>query len=311
MLADDEIVLNRWAADDLGVKIGDVITVGFYDPESTHGKVHEHSPPPTFKLRAIVELETPDGKPTAAADPKLTPELPGVTDQKSISDWDLPFELVETIRSKDEDYWNEYRTTPKAFVSLATAKKFWASRWGTISLLRLPAGEFSAENVGERLQHQIAPASLGIVILPVKEQGLAASSGTTPFEALFIGFSFFLIAAAVMLVALLFQLGIEQRAAELGHAGGGGNWSATDESAACGRGAVGGGGGGDGRACCSALLYAWLMIFGLRTWWLAAISTPFLRLHVSWMSLVIGWSAGLIVSWLTIGGPFGGSCDCP
>jgi hypothetical protein len=46
--------------------------------------------------------------------------------------------------------------------------------------------------------------------------------------------------------------------------------------------------------------YAWLMVYGLRTWWLAAISTPFLRLHVSWFSAVVGWLAGLVVSWLTI-----------
>ena len=103
--------------------------------------MHEHSPPPTFKLKAIVELKTADGEPTSAADPKLTPELPGVTDQASINDWDLPFELVETIRRQDEDYWDEYSTTPKAFVSLETAKRLWESRWGTFSLLRIAAGE--------------------------------------------------------------------------------------------------------------------------------------------------------------------------
>jgi hypothetical protein len=34
-----------------------------------------------------------------------------------------------------------------------------------------------------------------MTFLPVKEQGLAAASGTTPFDGLFLGFSFFLIAA--------------------------------------------------------------------------------------------------------------------
>ena len=152
-LADDEIVLNRWAADDLGAKVGDTVTVTFYEPESTHGELREHEPPLEFKLRADRRAGNADGKPTAAADPKLTPELPGVTDQKSISDWDLPFELVEKIRPKDEDYWDQYRTTPKAFVSLATAKRLWASRWGTISLLRLPVGESlrAGERVAERL----------------------------------------------------------------------------------------------------------------------------------------------------------------
>ena len=138
-------MLNRWAADDLGANVGDSVAVTFYEPESSHGQLREHTPPPSFTLKAIAELKTADGKPTPAADPKLTPELPGVTDQASINDWDLPFELVETIRRQDEDYWDEYRTTPKAFVSLETAKQLWASRWGAISVLRIPdrRGRFS------------------------------------------------------------------------------------------------------------------------------------------------------------------------
>ena len=174
-----------------------------------------------MKLAHIVELEK-DGQPTAAADPHLTPELKGVTDQDSISDWDLPFELVEKIRQQDEDYWDQYRTTPKAFVSLAMAKRLWASRWGSISLVRIPTPGETASAVGDvtkKLEQQLKPADVGLVFLPVKQLGLAASSGTTPFDALFLGFSFFLIAAAVMLISLLFKLGVEQRAKELGTLG--------------------------------------------------------------------------------------------
>ena len=46
--------------------------------------------------------------------------------------------------------------------------------------------------------------------------------------------------------------------------------------------------------------YAWLIITGLRTWWVAAVSTPFLTLHVTPNSLLIGWLVGVVVSWLTI-----------
>ena len=58
-----------------------------------------------------------------------------------------------------------------------------------------------------------------MTFLPVKQLGLAAASGTTPFDFLFLGFSFFLMASAVMLIALLFQLGVEQRVRELGTLG--------------------------------------------------------------------------------------------
>ena len=36
--------------------------------------------------------------------------------------------------------------------------------------------------------------------------------------------------------------------------------------------------------------YAWLMLAGLKTWWLGAISTPFLELYVTPRSLAIGYS---------------------
>jgi putative ABC transport system permease protein len=75
-LADNEIALNRWAADDLKAKIGDDVRVAFYEPESTHGRLSEFQPAPVFKLKAIVELKGKDGRPTAAADSRLTPELP-------------------------------------------------------------------------------------------------------------------------------------------------------------------------------------------------------------------------------------------
>jgi ABC-type antimicrobial peptide transport system permease subunit len=312
-LADDEIALNRWAADDLQAKLGDAVTVNFYEPESTHGVLREHRPAVRFRLAHIAELAV-DGVPTAAADPRLTPELPGVTDQTSISDWDLPFELVETIRQRDEDYWDQYRTTPKAFVSLATAKRLWASRWGTISLLRVPptggvssAGDaasngtaaLAADEIADRLAHEIDPAEVGMTFLPVKRMGLDASSGTTPFDGLFLGFSFFLIAAAVMLIALLFKLGVEQRASELGILAAVGlprqqvtRLLAVEGLIVAAAGALIGVVGG--------MLYAGLMIAGLRTWWVAAVATPFLTLHVSARSLMIGWLLGTFVSWLTI-----------
>jgi ABC-type antimicrobial peptide transport system permease subunit len=299
-LADDQIALNRWAADDLGAKIGDTVTVNYYEPESTHGVLREHQPPLELELAAIVELEQ-DGQPTTAADPKLTPELKGVTDQASISDWDLPFELVEKIRTQDEDYWDEYRTTPKAFVALATARQLWGSRWGTISLLRIPAGE-TASAVGDvtsKLQTTLKPADAGLTFLPIKELGLAASSGTTPFDALFLGFSFFLLAAAVMLISLLFKLGVEQRAKELGTLGAIGlrpkkiaRLLSYEGLVVAALGATLG--------VAAGIAYAWLIIFGLRTWWLAAVSTPFIELHVAWPSLVIGWLVGVVVSWITI-----------
>jgi ABC-type antimicrobial peptide transport system permease subunit len=303
-LADDEIALNRWAADDLQAKIGDDVTITFYEPESTHGKLSEHRPPTTFKLKAIVNLKTADGRPTAAADPKFTPDMSGVTDQNSINDWDVPFELVEPRRPQDDDYWDEYRTTPKAFVSLATAKRLWGSRWGSISLMRIPspaAGETAsaAGDPAARLERAIDPAALGMSFQPVKRLGLDAASGTTPFDGLFLGFSVFLIASAVMLIAILFQLGVAGRADEIGTLAAVGVDRRRTSRLLTREGlivAILGASAG----MIAGVLYALLMITGLRTWWVAAVATPFLELHVTPRSLAIGWLAGVLVSWLTI-----------
>jgi putative ABC transport system permease protein len=300
-LADNEIVLNQWAADDMNAKVGDNIAVTFYLPESSHGRLRERQPPPVFKLRAIAELKTKEGKATAAADPRLTPEMPGVTDQKSISDWDLPFELVEKIRPQDEKYWDEYRTIPKAFISLAAAKQLFASRWGTISLIRIPINppQLLSDVDLRRFASEIDPAALGMQVLPLKQLGLEAAAGTTPFGGLFLGFSFFLIAAAVMLVAILFQLGIQQRAAELGTLAAIGIEPRRILRLLAGEGVLVAAIGAT-IGIVAGVLYAWLVIFGLRTWWIAAISTPFIELHVAWLSLLIGWLVGVIVSWIAI-----------
>ena len=53
------------------------------------------------------------------------------------------------------------------------------------------------------------PSEFGFEFLPIKRLGLAAASGTTPFDGLFLGFSLFIMVSALMLVALLFRLGVE------------------------------------------------------------------------------------------------------
>ncbi|MCL2744945.1 MAG: ABC transporter permease, partial [Planctomycetaceae bacterium] len=48
------------------------------------------------------------------------------------------------------------------------------------------------------------------------------------------------------------------------------------------------------------ILYAQLMIYGLTTWWVDAVTVPFLQLHINPMSLVIGFISGVVLSVLTI-----------
>jgi ABC-type lipoprotein release transport system permease subunit len=300
-LADDELVLNDWAAGQLQVQPGDTVAMRYYLPETTHGTLVE-SAPVELKLRAVVPLADSAGQPTRAADPLLTPELPGVTDQQTIRDWKLPFELVEEIRDVDETYWDDHRTTPKAFVSLALAKRLWQTRWGTVSAMRLSpqaTANRSADQLAAQLLDHIDPASLGWQLAPVRNQALVAARGTTGFDGLFLGFSFFLLASAILLVALLFRLGVAQRGREIGLLLATGSaqrrvkWLLMREAAVvAATGVLVGVAAGVG--------YARLMIYGLNHWWVEATVAPFLALHYRTASLVAGGGIGLVVAMLTI-----------
>ena len=198
-----------------------------------------------------------------------------MTDQDSISKWEAPFPVHYSAGAPQDDvYWKNHRTTPKAFVSLAAGRRLWGSRFGQTTSLRLPVPAVVSEagaglqltatphGGGRRTRTQAAggtcrstPDRLGFAFLPLKQRGLAAAAGTTPFDVLFLFLSFFIIAAALLLVALLFRLGVEQRAEELGMLAGRGlaarrsvGWFLTEGVLVA---AVGGGRGrGVGRGLC-------------------------------------------------------------
>ena len=308
-LGEDEIALNRWAADDLAAqgvrpRPGDKVELTFFEPETTHGSEKETTHP--FRLKTIVKLASPQERPELTNDPDLTPEVQGFTDQASIANWDPPFHYEsDRVRTRapndqDEQYWDDYKTTPKAFVSLATGQRLWKSRFGWVTSIRIPPGrQVDGPALAEKLRSQIKPASLGFAFRPVKRLSLEAAHGTTPFSILFLGFSMFIIAAAVMLVALLFRLGIEQRAGEVGILLALGlRRRKTGRLLAVEGAVVAALGGAMGLA--AGVGYAWLMLAGLRSWWMDAVATPFLHLDVTRLSLAIGYASGVLVSLLTI-----------
>ena len=315
-LSDDEIVLNRWAAADIEAAVGDEIEITYFDPETTHGNQIEETA--LFTLVAIADLTAPETpfeltrrggivpaiyrqKPTAANDPDLTPTVPGVTDAESIENWDLPFQTADKLRAQDDDYWTDYRTTPKAFVSPAKGKQMWQSRFGSVTSFRIPASTGDTGSLSQTLLEQFAAdqADVGMRLIPIRKNGLKASSGSTPFDGLFLALSMFVIASALILVTLLFRLTMQNRASEIGvlQALGlpikdvSGVWL-REMALVCMGGAILG--------VLLGIGYAWLMVHGLRTWWVGAISTPFIELFITPKSLLIGLFSGLLVCVLTV-----------
>ncbi|MGE5191091.1 MAG: hypothetical protein ACM3U2_01230, partial [Deltaproteobacteria bacterium] len=168
-----EIILNAWLAKDLRAKVGDVVRLA-YHVVGSHGELPEEER--QFKVRGIVAL---DG--TVAADRGLIPEVHGITDVKSFDEWDAPFPM-KTVTARDDEYWTEYRATPKAFVTLKMAQHLWQSRYGDLTSLRMapvPGKTLheSRELLSAALLKELQPAEMGLSFQPVKYQGLQASSG--------------------------------------------------------------------------------------------------------------------------------------
>ncbi|MHC4915883.1 MAG: ABC transporter permease [Planctomycetota bacterium] len=206
-MADDEVVINSWLAEDLGAESGGRLEMSYYVPGPMRG-LEERSAP--FRVRAVVPIEGP------AADRRLMPEFPGVTGVEDCSDWDLG-KYIDTkkVREKDEAYWDRHRGTPKAFVTAAAARKMWASRFGELTAVRYPPGT-DPDALSAELARRLPPASLGLAFVPVRDEGLRAAASGVDFGGLFLGLSFFIVAAALLLTGMLFAFGAENRAAQTG-----------------------------------------------------------------------------------------------
>jgi ABC-type lipoprotein release transport system permease subunit len=222
----------------------------------------------------------------AGGDASLTPEYPGVTDAADVSSWDPPFPIdMERVRKKDEEYWDRWRAAPKAFVPLAVGQRLWPSPFGNLSSLR--AGVLPD-------WPPLTAIDAVLTVHDARAEALAAAEGTTDFGEYFVYFSFFLVVSGLLLAGLFFALSVEQRARELGLLLAVGYRTRDVRRALLIEAAILAGiGSGVGMA--GAVGYAALIMYGLRTWWVGAVNTTSLELHVDPIWLLAG-AAGALIS---------------
>jgi len=290
-LKDDEIVLGQWAADDLGAKVGDTVKLSYYFV-GIGRKLEERTN--TFRVHSIVPLSG------VYADRSLMPDFPGMTDAANCRDWDTGFPIhADAIRDKDEKYWDDHKGTPKAFISLAAGQKLWSNRFGNLTAIRFDHSNLTTNQLAQAIQQKLDPASVSLSFLPVRQQALTAVDQSQDFGGLFIGFSFFLIVAALLLMALLFQLGVEQRAREVGTLLAFGFTPKQVRNLLLGEGSaialIGGVLGAIG-----GIWYAQGMLYGLANLWRDAVGTSSLAFHAEPQTLVIGTVASIFVALITI-----------
>lgn len=312
------LVINSWASKHLSAPEGTALRVAYFEPEVEDGQeVERYFDAVVSQVVPLTEPARPyrrtreaiyEQPPTIYNDPNLTPLVPGVTDQDSINDWDLPFSRTRDVPAADDEYWRNHRLTPKAFLPLADGQQLFGSRFGQTTSLRILPDESKLDSdqpVELRLRKQIEAIlqplreDLGWAVIPIRKQQLEASKGTTPFDGLFLALSFFVIAAAVLLIAMLFRLSLTQRTQQLGTMMAVGWLPSRVTELVLGEGiliaAL-----GTIVGVAAGVLYAAAVLWALKTWWVGAVTVPFLNFYWSATSLLMGGLIGFIVSVATI-----------
>ena len=284
-LGDDEIVINQWLADDLGTRAGDGVELRYF-VIGADGALDEQSS--IFTVRVVVPLSGP------AADPQWMPDFPGLADAEHCRQWEpgVPIDL-DRIREKDEQYWERYRGTPKAFVTLAAGQRMWRNRFGDLTSIRFASADPAATEAS--LVAALQPADFGLSLRPVRDEAERGSRDAIPFGQLFVSLSFLLVAVAVLLTAMLYTFGIEHRAAEIGTLLATG-WSPVqvrrrflaEGLLLC---VVG--------SCAGAPLgvgYTLMVLKGLATIWRDAVAATRITFHFEYATVIGGAALGIVVA---------------
>ncbi len=191
---DNGIVVNEWLAEDIDVREGDTVTVTWYSPDPLN-RLTEDS------MDFIVSQIT--GMQDIWADSLLMPEFPGIAGSESCTDWDAGVEIdMDLIRDKDEEYWNRYGGTPKAFISYKKGKELWAGNFGPATSIRFK-NDISENDIREQLTGSLDPYKSGFTISDLPRESVIAANKSVDFSTLFLSLGFFIILSALILLILV------------------------------------------------------------------------------------------------------------
>ncbi|MDG1173259.1 MAG: ABC transporter permease, partial [Opitutales bacterium] len=207
--SDDQIALNQWAAQDLNLSLGDRVSLQYYTVGESRELLQSLE---SFEVRKILPMpkKIPSGQ-----ESDWTPRFPGLSDAENCGEWDTGIPIKYKIRPKDEKYWDDFRGSPKAFVSLSAAQEMWGNRWGNHTGLRT-IGKRSAQRLQTNLHQKLRSSDSGLRIIQLKSDAKNAVSGPVDFGQLFLAFGFFVILTGVSLSAMLFGFSMEQRNRQVG-----------------------------------------------------------------------------------------------
>jgi len=291
-LKDGEAIINQWLADHLSAKPGDTMTMKYYVLGPMRRLVEWSS---EFRIARIIPNDH------HLLDRRLMPDFPGLSaTMTNCKEWSPGIPIDQNkIGDDDRKYWKDYRGTPKAIISLAAGQRLWANRFGNLTAIRLPGSLPEAKTYESQIRKALSPGSVGMVFRDVAGQAHAAASQALDFGLLFLGLSMFLVAAAVLLTAMVFALGVRQRTGELGlllaigFTPGRVRRLVLAEALVL---AVA----GVAIGLPLGVAYTHVVLGGLASVWSGAVASAAIGFHASWTTIAIGATASLVVAMLAI-----------
>lgn len=290
-MREGEITVTDWLAEDLDAHPGTLLQMTYLKPTRDNRLTPSES---TVMMKRVIPQDT------SGLNPALTPPYPGLTDVESCTDWEpgVPLDL-DRLRPKDEAYWDSHGPTPRALITLSFGQEIWGNRFGSLTAVRFPAESNQESAVRESLRANLNPESLGVRTSAPFAEGRKAGSNTTNFTHLFLGMSFFLLVAALVLVALLFVFTVEQRDSQTGLLRALGfparrirRFLRTEGMVLALAGILPG--------TLAGAAYNVLILTGLATIWRDVVGTSHLVPWIRWQALAWGAGVTLLLSWLVL-----------
>ena len=200
------IVINQWLADDLKANVGSDITLDYWVLGANRELVRKTA---VRKVTSVVPIAG------LAADREFMPILPGLSDKKDCREWEpgVPIDL-ELLRDKDQAYWEKYKGTPKAFVSLSDGQTLWGNRFGNLTAIRFTSPPNTLDGIRAQLRRSINPAALGMFVRPLRSDARASASGGLDFGGLFLALGSFLLISAALLIKWMVDATLDERKGE-------------------------------------------------------------------------------------------------
>ena len=272
-----EAILSDYAARRLGVGTGDVVSVTYYVSDALK-KLSERTR--SFQVARIVPLAA------LAADGHLSADFPGLSDAESCSQWDsdLPIDL-DRVKSEDEQFWTDWKSTPKILLPYAEMREEWANTWGDATEIRISGASLDG----------ITAEDFALTALQPKEAARIGALGGVDFGGLFLGLGFFIILAALLLLYNPLSELYFRRKNEIALLSATG-WTEKSIRKLLRREVLPTAGYSALAGLVAAILYAGLVLFLLGNVWSGATHTDGFRLSVKPLTVLMGVLAGVLLN---------------